>query len=830
MKRKILIYSCLLSTIPSSIFGIYFLYENNKQISNSNNIKTNTVIEFKNRLATAIFSKEHIIDVSDLNLTEQEILNVWSYFEEKLTALFPYLNLSTSQSVPKNFIRKENNKIVEVDASYKDYDSNNSRSNAVKMAENFYNIIKFAPINKNKYNMPFYIYQRVVDWYRYKNTVDTHYLYYGLLNNTGVCETYSKLSMLMFNSFNINAAYISGVVTSGIPGPHVWNQYEINGKWFNFDSTFGDGSVSTSGDIKSTPANPEYIAFPNTFKTSTREYHNNWWKPRYNADVDMAPYANYVPYNKEISSSRKYPFNDKWYYIKGNQIIKSNIDYSDHEEVYSFLDQTMSTSRLGMWSLGDKLVFVDKDNDKYKLMSIDLNSNSINMLKEYDEEIIKVYINNSNEIIVDTKNETSKVKLPTTYNFLNQNNIESIKSLAVINSLWFNSIQIGFNTGELLREKFIKHFNKLEEALNAPSYSNDLKQEMIDFKKNVEIDLNNRNIPNVKIALDNEYAFNEYDDVEIEPEIQFTNSTSEDYEYIWQEYSNNNWIDTKHYKKNLVINKIENNYSNKRLRLKCSINDIDFISNETTIIVNSILNPQLNLSIINNPPFNYNAGDKFNFKVESTIINNRNESIDISNKYKYDLYLNGKMVSSNVPNNIVYTLSAEDSKNKTLEFYVKINNQAYNIESNKLTFDKTPISSVTYNGTPVYNNEVINLSYGVNDFPIVISIIKNNESVDLSFEYDASVITISKNKEGLKETFEFNLKENKTLNTNLKLLVNNNPTNEWNISVVNNNQNSENSNKTTIIILSTIIPIICVLLVTILLFIFTKKRKAIKKT
>lgn len=771
MKNKFIRILSFFLSIPLITSGINFLYGPKNNIRILNNQKA-SIQELKNRMLVTIFVGDHIVDVSDLNITEQDVLNVWTSFEEKLYSLFPFLNLSTTQSVPPTFLEKDGQKIITINASFKDYDKDETKKLAVEMANNFYKIIKYAPLNTKSYNYPYYIYQRIVDWYTYRNTKYSHYLFYGLTSNIGVCEAYSRLSLLMFNSLNINASFISGVIKGSNPGPHVWNQYEINGNWYNFDSTFGDGFASTSSDIKSTPANPQYIAFPNGFQPSTREYYNNWWKPYYNADIDMAPYVDYVPYNSEISKSRKYPFNDEWYFIKDNKIIKSDINYQSQQEVYTFNDANQTS--LGVWGFGDKLLFIDKNNSKYQLNAIDLNNMQLSLVKEYDSSILKAYLNNDNEMVIETNSLTDKVTIETNYDFLEFNSLTSIKSLAIINSLWLNSIQIGRKENQLTKEKLANYLSKLESTLYTNSYSDDLKQEMINFRTNVNNDLNQTDLPDVIASINNSYDYTQYDNVNITPTLEFQSSNENDYSYIWQKYENNSWVDTEYTNRILNINQVGIELNNVKFRLKCQLGSDVFYSNQTTLIVNPVFNITINLTNSNIVPFEFVNGTTIDFNVETFTTNNEGQKINLSNNYNYNLYLNGKLVSQNNGPDISYSLSEEDAKNNIISFYVEIISDQKVFKSNTIEFNKTPLSSISYNGIKINNNNEINVVLPVNNFSLEISLTIRDQSVNTNIEYNNQIFNLTKSDDGLNKKFTLALKENKIINSQVKLYANNN--------------------------------------------------------
>ena len=59
-------------------------------------------------------------------------------------------------------------------------------------------------------------------------------IYYGIINNRGVCRHYAQTAKYLMNLAGLNVRDVSG-------GDHEWNLICLDGKWYEFDCTWDDG-------------------------------------------------------------------------------------------------------------------------------------------------------------------------------------------------------------------------------------------------------------------------------------------------------------------------------------------------------------------------------------------------------------------------------------------------------------------------------------------------------------------------------------------------------------------------------------------------------------
>ena len=115
-----------------------------------------------------------------------------------------------------------------------------------KLNDKVKEILSKAPKNVNDYEMELFFHDYIVENCKYKNIGSTRnadlkvFTSYGcLVENSAVCEGFSKSMQLLMNSVGIKCRTVVGARGSE---PHMWNIVKINGNWYHIDVTWDGAS------------------------------------------------------------------------------------------------------------------------------------------------------------------------------------------------------------------------------------------------------------------------------------------------------------------------------------------------------------------------------------------------------------------------------------------------------------------------------------------------------------------------------------------------------------------------------------------------------------
>lgn len=156
-----------------------------------------------------------------------QIMYLNSYFKEYLERCANYLNIKINNKYDYAKVEKE-----------------------IVLSNDIYNIDEYGKIEKELKSIVkdcdktdlFEVYNRIIKKIKYDfegikdNKLNNQNLIGGLLNNTCVCEGYCKIVCQALSLLDIRSIVIGGGGQKE-DGGHLWNQVEINGKWYNVDAT-----------------------------------------------------------------------------------------------------------------------------------------------------------------------------------------------------------------------------------------------------------------------------------------------------------------------------------------------------------------------------------------------------------------------------------------------------------------------------------------------------------------------------------------------------------------------------------------------------------------
>lgn len=99
--------------------------------------------------------------------------------------------------------------------------------------------------NKSDYQKIKIIHDWIIENVKYDNSKQFYSAYAGLRHGKTVCQGYAMLTYKMLTEAGINCRIISGKANNGeITEAHAWNIVQLDGKWYNLDTTWDDGTSS----------------------------------------------------------------------------------------------------------------------------------------------------------------------------------------------------------------------------------------------------------------------------------------------------------------------------------------------------------------------------------------------------------------------------------------------------------------------------------------------------------------------------------------------------------------------------------------------------------
>lgn len=218
-------------------------YEKVKQISDKINIIINfeNLSEFDKLDESIILETDNISNIAYGNLKKlQEKYNICKINLGQISYMGTYF---------VDYLKSMAEKLKYLNIGYKSIENEIVLSNDIYTIDEFYqieselyNLVNETSNDKSDYENFCLIYSKIIkkikyDDYGLEHSVkDSQNLYGGLINNTCVCEGYTKILKQALNLIGI-----SSIVTFGgeakKDGGHLWNQVKIDGKWYNADAT-----------------------------------------------------------------------------------------------------------------------------------------------------------------------------------------------------------------------------------------------------------------------------------------------------------------------------------------------------------------------------------------------------------------------------------------------------------------------------------------------------------------------------------------------------------------------------------------------------------------
>lgn len=835
----------LLSLIPISIDN-YLRYkkcEIEEDIFTSKSKINDLEVAFQRILKSIRF--QQIINVSDLNISQDQVKNIYAYVVNNLTPLFPYLP-APQRNMPKNFFGNSQLKWDgTVDARVREFDLNETIKVSNQMANQIYLIMKYIPKTNNINDYIYWIYTFVSNWISYNSHGLNNKLFSNaLINKTGVCEAYAKMTQFFFNVFGINSIYQTGNLKSGeAAGDHIWNKYNINNNWFNFDTT----SAATFNKAYYLMPVGNFLSFNDNDFSNKRTQYETWYETSKTANFDTSLLVNYVPYNQNLKN-KKWVYNNKWYYLEHQtmNVIESNIDNTDLK-IITKINRTFNQNYIqanNIYLVGNSLYWVDKVNNQFSISEYNLDNKILNS-KYYifsdefsNKELTSTKLNNINQLEVtfydNNTYSISKeiVTLNQNYNFFeNNNSYFAQRALSAILSLYFIQFDIGNNINQFKNENdYLKYQWILINGLTLKEYNDDLFNNLLNFKSNLEQNINKDSIPLVDVTIDEKVTFYKKQNLTITPTITIENAEKYNLKYQWKQSDDGeNWINIENQtNENLDINNVSINWNNKKIKLELTIE----VNGYTNVINSNICNisikePSINLTYeSSNIDNNWNANDNITFSVKTFPENNFN-SISLYKKTNDKI----ELITNNLVNVFNYKINSNDLL-KRVEFYVLGEYFGEKIKSNiiNINFNHRITQMINDKDT----NTISNL--GVNsEFKLSLKSDINNLNYQWNFDEQyfkiigkdpvSNIIKLKVIKtDNQPQKIICNVR-NSGIDLNFEYIINFIPNTQPPLTPDNKPSNNNNKNKFAIIIGSILGTIVLIGIIALILIICIRKRK-----
>lgn len=194
-------------------------------------------------------SNPNVINLNGLNLTENDIYQIYGYFRNDNPQLFwldwSYVTDDTGNADSNSSTTDGNAVVTDFGLmSFYDTDQIDAMKTEIDEAVNVY-LDKIRNISDD-YQKELTLHDMLVQNLSYNSDNpdldDAHNLYGVFVSKTAVCEGYAKAFQYLLNLSGIPSIYVTG--ESEDEG-HAWDLAEIGGKYYQVDSTWDDPSAGT---------------------------------------------------------------------------------------------------------------------------------------------------------------------------------------------------------------------------------------------------------------------------------------------------------------------------------------------------------------------------------------------------------------------------------------------------------------------------------------------------------------------------------------------------------------------------------------------------------
>lgn len=341
---------------------------------------------YENQTGNYKANSKFTVDVSDLNIAASDVGDIIYEFEDR----YPLISLMVQggYSYSQNYVAYL--------VYYNKYDWTTSTTMRKEMGKTIAEVLSGVDPEMSDYEKVLYLYDYLAVNTQYDFTYENHDIYNVLVDRTAVCQGYAETFQFLAKIIGLKETYY--VSSSALN--HAWNIVNIDGSYYNVDTTWGDPVPDLPGRAHHT----YFLKSTQWFTTEGGHNSNDWVIRGANFSMNHCSSTRFdkVEFPQETKSPLVYR-NGKWYAVydtgskgelaeftcKNCQFVKQRTLASFDRKWYIPPENKSYYSGVysGMCRVGDKLYY----NTDTKVMKYDLTTGASSTVYTLTSEQQKQY-------------------------------------------------------------------------------------------------------------------------------------------------------------------------------------------------------------------------------------------------------------------------------------------------------------------------------------------------------------------------------------------------------------------------------------------------------